>query len=200
MASRMPIAPIGTLIQKIQCQLRYVVRKPPIGGPVRGPISAGTVSQAMAETSSLRGVARISTRRATGVIIEPPMPCRNRETTKVGSELEKAQAIEPTTKTAMARRKMLVAPKRSAIQPEIGMKMASDTKYDVSASFRAIGLVPMSAAMAGSEVAITVESMFSMNKATARMSGVMRSNSGIGRKGGGRRRVCYDPNGNRGQA
>jgi len=51
----------------------------------------------MALTSSLRGVTRSSTRRDTGVIIEPPMPCRNRETTKVGSELEKAQAIEPTT-------------------------------------------------------------------------------------------------------
>jgi hypothetical protein len=30
--------------------------------------------------------------------------------------------------------------------------------------------------MAGKEVAITVESMFSMNRATARMSGVMRIN------------------------
>ena len=36
------------------------------------------------------------------------------------------------------------------------------------------GLVPMSAAIAGSEVAMTVESMFSMNKATATMSGTMR--------------------------
>ena len=128
----------------------------------------------MAAASSLRGVARISTRRATGVIIEPPMPCRNRETTKVGSELEKAQAIEPITKMAMATRKMLVAPNRSAIQPLMGMKMASDTKYEVRASFRAIGLVPMSVAMAGRDVAITVESMFSMNRATARMSGVRR--------------------------
>jgi hypothetical protein len=37
------------------------------------------------------------------------------------------------------------------------------------------GLVPMSAAIAGSEVAITVESMFSMNKAAATMSGIKRS-------------------------
>jgi len=42
--------------------------------------------------------------------------------------------------------------------------------------------------------------MFSMNKATARMRGVMRSNWEIEGKGGGRRRVCYDPNGNPGQA
>jgi hypothetical protein len=37
----------------------------------------------------------------------------------------------------------------------------------------------MSAAMAGSEVAITVESMFSMNKATARMIGTTRINSNV---------------------
>ena len=44
----------------------------------------------------------------------------------------------------------------------------------MSASFSATGLVPMSLAIAGSEVAITVESMFSMNRATARMSGMVR--------------------------
>ena len=71
-------------------------------------------------------------------------------------------------------RKIEVEPYLSAIHPEIGMKIAKETKYDVRASLRAIGLVPMSAAMAGNDVAITVESMFSMNRATARMSGVMR--------------------------
>ena len=44
----------------------------------------------------------------------------------------------------------------------------------MSASLSASGLVPMSAAIAGSEVAITVESMFSMNRATATISGTMR--------------------------
>ena len=42
------------------------------------------------------------------------------------------------------------------------------------ASFSVSGLVPMSAAIAGSEVAITVESMFSMNRAVATMSGIRR--------------------------
>ena len=42
------------------------------------------------------------------------------------------------------------------------------------ASFSVSGLVPMSAAIAGSEVAITVESMFSMNRAVATMSGMTR--------------------------
>ena len=43
------------------------------------------------------------------------------------------------------------------------------------ASFRVSGLVPISAAIAGNEVAITVESMFSMNRAVATMSGIRRS-------------------------
>lgn len=104
------------------------MRKPPSGGPIIGPISAGMVSQAIAETSSLRGVERTSSSRPTGVIIEPPMPWRKRAITKPSSEPAKAQAIEPSTKTTIAMRKMFLAPKRSAIQPEIGMKIASATR------------------------------------------------------------------------
>ena len=51
------------------------------------------------------------------------------------------------------------------------------------ASFSVSGLVPISAAIAGSEVAITVESMFSMNRAVATMSGIRRSLF-IGSQGG----------------
>ncbi len=48
--------------------------------------------------------------------------------TKAVIELEKAQAIEPIMKTKIAMRKMLRAPKRSDIQPLIGMKIASATR------------------------------------------------------------------------
>lgn len=102
--------------------------KPPIGGPVRGPISPGIVSHEVAATSWFRGVERTRTSRAIGVIIEPPMPCRNRASTNVSSEFKNAQAIEPTTKTIIATRKTFVAPKRSATQPESGMKIAKATK------------------------------------------------------------------------
>ena len=53
--------------------------------------------------------------------------------------------------------------------------MASASRYDVTASFSASGLVPRARAIAGSDVAITVESMFSMNNATATISGTTRS-------------------------
>jgi hypothetical protein len=44
----------------------------------------------------------------------------------------------------------------------------------VIASFSASGLAPMSAAIAGSAVAITVESIFSMNRATATINAMSR--------------------------
>ena len=50
-ASAMPSTPIGRLIRKIQRQSKYVVMKPPSGGPTTGPTSAGIVSQLSACTS-----------------------------------------------------------------------------------------------------------------------------------------------------
>ncbi len=75
----------------------------------------------------------------------------------------------------MAARNTVRAPNRSAVQPLIGMNTASDSRYEVTASLSVSGLVPMSAAIAGSEVAITVESMLSMNSATATIRGTRRS-------------------------
>src|SRR3569623_1827724 len=51
------------------------------------------------------------------------------------------------------------------------MKTARLARYAVSANFRATGATPNSFAIAGSEVASTVESMFSMNRAQATMKG-----------------------------
>src|SRR6266568_4067239 len=149
--------------------------KPPSGGPITGPIKAGTVTQAIALTNALLSIERSSTRRPTGVIIAPPTPCTIRAITKSVTEEDSAQPTEPTMKTAMAMENTIRAPKRSAVQPLAGMNTASDNRYEVMASFSVSGLVPISAAMAGSDVAITVESMFSMNRAVATMSGIRRS-------------------------
>src|SRR5712675_2303141 len=98
-----------------------------------------------------------------------------RAMTKCVTEDDSAQPIDPNMKTLMAIANTMRAPKRSAVQPLAGINTASDNKYDVMASLSVSGLVPMSAAIAGSEVAITVESMFSMNRAVATMSGIRRS-------------------------
>ena len=102
--------------------------KPPSGGPITGPISAGTVSQASALTKPALGVVRSTISRPTGTIIEPPMPCTTRDTTSQGRPFDAPQAIEPAAKMTIASRKMVRAPNRSAIQPEAGMKIASASR------------------------------------------------------------------------
>ncbi len=102
--------------------------KPPTGGPSTGPIIAGTVTQAMALTRSRLATLRTSTMRPTGVIMAPPMPCTMRAMTKSVSEFDSAQPIEPIMNTAMAARNTVRAPKRSAVQPLAGMKIASDSR------------------------------------------------------------------------
>ena len=82
-------------------------------------------------------------------------------------------------KTTIAARKTLRAPNLSAAQPDSGMKTASARRYDVSASLSATGSSLKSTAIAGSAVANTVPSKFSMNKAVATMSGV-RNEKGKG--------------------
>ncbi len=102
--------------------------KPPSGGPIIGPVSAGMVTQSMATTSSRLSTVRTRMRRATGVIIAPPMPSMMRAITNWVSEPESAQPIEPATNTTMAARNTVRAPKRSAVQPLIGRNTASESR------------------------------------------------------------------------
>jgi len=62
--------------------------------------------------------------RPTGTIIAPPKPCTARAMIKPSSVSVKAQAKEASVKTAIASRNTCRAPKRSAIQPLIGIKTA----------------------------------------------------------------------------
>src|SRR6266581_1697743 len=100
------------------------------------------------------------------------MPWRKRAATNAASVLDTAHASDPATNTTMALANTVRDPRRSATQPLIGMNTARPTRYEVSASLSASGLSPISTAMAGSDVAITVESMFSMNSEQATMRGM----------------------------
>ncbi len=84
--------------------------KPPSGGPITGPIRAGTVSQASEPTSSRFCTDFRITRRPTGTIMAPPMPWTTRAKTSQPIEPEKPQRIEPIVKMAIARRKTVRAP------------------------------------------------------------------------------------------
>ena len=110
LTSTMPRIPIGTLMSKIQRQEKYVTMKPPTGGPITGPSSAGTVSHAIAATSSCLAAVRSSTKRPTGTIIAPPMPCRMRDTTKNHSVSARPHKTEPMVNTAIAARNTVRVP------------------------------------------------------------------------------------------
>ena len=97
---------------------------------------AGIVNQAIAETSSARGVDATMMRRPTGVIIAPPAPWRSRQKTSCVSDVDMPHSTEPARNTAIAVMKTRFAPKRSATQPLAGAKTASARMYEVSASLR----------------------------------------------------------------
>jgi hypothetical protein len=102
--------------------------KPPSGGPISGPTSAGSVTQTMALMSSRLSTLRTNMSRPTGVIMAPPMPSSMRASTNWVSELDSAQPIEPVMNTTMAVRNTRLAPKRSAVQPLTGRNTASENR------------------------------------------------------------------------
>ena len=98
--------------------------KPPSGGPITGPSSAGIDRNAKARTRSDLATVRSSTSRPTGTIIDPPMPCTMRDATSSGRLCASPHPAEPRVKTAIAQQNTGRAPNRSAIQPDSGMNTA----------------------------------------------------------------------------
>ena len=62
--------------------------------------------------------------RPTGFIMAPPRPCRMRKATSMGRFVAMPQSADPAVNSTIAAQITLRMPKRSAIQPEIGMKIA----------------------------------------------------------------------------
>ncbi len=62
--------------------------------------------------------------RPTGIIIAPPQPCRMRHATSTWMLLDMPQRNDPSVKMPIAEANTRRVPKRSAIQPLIGMKTA----------------------------------------------------------------------------
>ena len=83
---------------------------PPTSGPSTGPISAGTVSQAMEPTSSCLGTVLRITSRPTGTIMAPPMPWTMRPTTSPTMPSASPHRIEPKVNTRIASRNTSRAP------------------------------------------------------------------------------------------
>ena len=111
-----------------RCTLQAAPGFTPLGGPITGPSRPGIVSQVVAEMSSSLRTPRSSSSRPTGTIMAPPMPCTIRAATSAPKLSAAPQAAEAALKTTIAIRKTRLAPKRSATQPEAGMKTVSATR------------------------------------------------------------------------
>ena len=78
----------------------------------------------MARTSSDLAKVRTRVRRPTGTIMAPPQPCRTRQATSMWMSTARPHSSEPSVNRPIAEAKTRRVPKRSAIQPLIGMKTA----------------------------------------------------------------------------
>jgi hypothetical protein len=93
-------------------------------GPSIGPMRPGIATKLMARMSSERAKVRTIVIRPTGSIIAPPMPCRIRQATSKWISREMPHRNDPMVKTPIAEAKTRRVPKRSAIQPLMGMNTA----------------------------------------------------------------------------
>ena len=78
----------------------------------------------MARMSSDLANVRTKVSRPTGTIMAPPQPCRIRQATSRWMSPDRPQRTDPRVKRPIAEAKTRRVPKRSAIQPLIGMKTA----------------------------------------------------------------------------
>ncbi len=104
----------------------------------------------------------------------PPPPCNRRAKTRKGRFGACAQRIEPAMKILIAKRNTVRVPKRSAIFPLAGMKMARLRRYDVSATLIEGAATSKSLAMVGKAVARIVASSCSISIALATMRAMIR--------------------------
>ena len=146
--------------------------KPPSGGPITGPISAGTVSTSSPAPARTSPRVRSRTRRPTGTIIAPPMPCRMRATDELRQRLREAAEDraegEHDDRGAEhgARAEAVGHPAAERDEDGEAQQIGGDREIEPQRVFAE------SRAMAGSAVAIIVESRFCMNIAQATISGM----------------------------
>ena len=96
----------------------------PTVGPSSGPISAGITTKFIAASSSDLGNVRMMVRRPTGIIIAAPAPCSRRAATSIGGFSDTPHRMDASVNTDTALKNTWRVPKRSAIQPLIGMQTA----------------------------------------------------------------------------
>ena len=94
--------PIGRLMRKIQCQLKWSMSQPPRIGPKIGPSSIGMPRTAMSRPIRFGPAARVMIVMPSGMSMPPPRPCRTRKATSISMLFALAHSTEPATKRPTA--------------------------------------------------------------------------------------------------
>ncbi len=89
-----------------------------------GPTRPGMATKLMARMSSDLANVRTRVNRPTGTIMAPPQPWRMRQATSPWMLVDMPQRNDPRVKRPIAEANTLRVPKRSAIQPLMGIKTA----------------------------------------------------------------------------
>ena len=119
---------IGTLTRKIQRQDALSTISPPMTGPRIGPSSIGTPITDITRPTR-RGPAVCASRLIpTGMIIPPPRPCSTLNRISEPADHDTAHSAEPRPKSPTEAIHTGLDPKRSDIQPESGITIASASR------------------------------------------------------------------------
>ncbi len=105
-----PTTATGTLTQKTEDQLKTESKRPPITGP--RPKPSPEMAAHIPKAPALRSGGYVSVRMASvsADMNAPPAPCRARDPMRATSEVDRAQATEPSAKTTMPARKKRLRP------------------------------------------------------------------------------------------
>ena len=117
--------PTGTLIQKIDCQLRPSTMAPPSSGPTATPSPASPPQMPIASGRRLDSTAPESSESDSGMMPAPPMPWIARATISCPGSVLRAANTDATVKIAMPAMKIVRRPSRSPRPTMSRMRLAN---------------------------------------------------------------------------
>ena len=98
--------------------------RPPITGPMIGPMTMGTPMMLMTRPMRCGPAARARIDWPTGSSMPPPMPCRTRKAISELADQARPHRLEPMMKRLSEVIQITFAPKRSTAHPVTGVTMA----------------------------------------------------------------------------
>jgi hypothetical protein len=117
---------MGTLIQKIQCQLIPWTTAPPTTGPAATARPVIPPHKPMAMPRFSTGKAALIRVRVRGITMAAPAPCSPRAAMRVPTLGATAAAAEAAVKTARPRQNMRLRPNRSPSAAPVSSRQAKD--------------------------------------------------------------------------